>query len=106
MKECDALESNSTTAEVPLMKKHTNDHAWSFLVFLHNNMVNLPVNIVLLDSNRNRIGYMGRGRCSYSSLISTGARIGASVSEMTSPQAKHLHSTCNTSEAAWVLYTL
>jgi hypothetical protein len=46
-------------------------------------MVDLPVNIVLLGSNRNRVGSTGRGRCSCSSLISTGAWIGASLSEMT-----------------------
>jgi hypothetical protein len=46
-------------------------------------MVDLPVNIVLLGSNKNRTGSTCRGRCSYSSLISTGAWIGASVSEMT-----------------------
>jgi hypothetical protein len=45
-------------------------------------MVDLPTNIVLLGSNRNRIGSMGRGRCSYSSLIIMGACIRASVSEM------------------------
>jgi hypothetical protein len=45
-------------------------------------MVDLPMNIVLLGSNRNRIGTMGRGRCSCSSLISMDAQIGASVSKM------------------------
>jgi hypothetical protein len=82
MKECDASKSNSTTAEVSLMKKHTNDHVQSFLGFLHNNMVDLPMNIVLLGSNRNRVGSTSRGRCSSSSLISAGARIGASVGVM------------------------
>jgi hypothetical protein len=38
---------------------------------LHSNMVDLPANMVLLGSNRNRIGSTGR------------AQIGASVSEMT-----------------------
>jgi hypothetical protein len=46
-------------------------------------MVDLPTNIVLLGSNMNNIGSMGTDRCSYSCLISIGARIGASVSEMT-----------------------
>jgi hypothetical protein len=74
MKECDAPESNSTTAE-----GSTNDHVWSFLCFLHSNMVDLPTNIVLLGSNRNRVGSMGWCWCSTSSLIRIGARIGASV---------------------------
>jgi hypothetical protein len=64
-------------------EKHTNDHVRSFLGFLHSNMVDLPMNIVLLDSNRNIIGSTGRGRRSCSSLISTGAWIRASVSETT-----------------------
>jgi hypothetical protein len=42
-------------------------------------MVDTPVNIVLLGGNRNRVGSTGRGRCSYSRLISTSVRIGASV---------------------------
>jgi hypothetical protein len=42
-----------------------------------------PMSIVLLGSNRNIVGSTGRSRCSYSSLISTGAQIGASVSQMT-----------------------
>jgi hypothetical protein len=46
-------------------------------------MVDLPLNIVLLGSNRNKIGSTGRGMCSCSSLISMGEQIGASVSEMT-----------------------
>jgi hypothetical protein len=45
-------------------------------------MVDLPANIVLLGSNRNLIGSMGRGRCSCSCLISKGAWIGASVGIM------------------------
>jgi hypothetical protein len=46
-------------------------------------MIDLPMNIVLLGSNMNKVGSMGRGRCSSSSLISTGAWIGASISKMT-----------------------
>jgi hypothetical protein len=45
-------------------------------------MVDLPMNVVLLGSNRNRVGSMSRGRCSSSSLISTGVWIGASTSIM------------------------
>jgi hypothetical protein len=81
-KECDALESNDTTVEVSLIKKHTNDHVQSFLGFLHNNMVDSPMSIVLLGSNRNRVGSTSKGRCRSSSLIGTGAWIGASVGIM------------------------
>jgi hypothetical protein len=45
-------------------------------------MVDSPMSIVLLSSNRNKVGSTGRGRCSSSSLISTGALIGASVGMM------------------------
>jgi hypothetical protein len=45
-------------------------------------MIDSPTVVVLLGSNRNRVGSMGRGRCSYSRLIGTSARIGASVDIM------------------------
>jgi hypothetical protein len=45
-------------------------------------MVDSPMSIVLLGSNRNRVESTSRGRCSISSLIGTGARIGASVGIM------------------------
>jgi hypothetical protein len=45
-------------------------------------MINSPTGIVLLGSNRNRVGSMGRGRCSYSRLIDTSTWIGASISVM------------------------
>jgi hypothetical protein len=38
--------------------------------------------VVLLGSNRNRVGSTGRGRCSYSRLIDTSAWIGASIGVM------------------------
>jgi hypothetical protein len=63
-------------------EKHTNDNVRSFLSFFHGHMIDSPTGIVLLGSNRNRIGSMGRGRCSYSRLIDTSARIGASVGVM------------------------
>jgi hypothetical protein len=65
-------------------EKHTNDNIRSFLGFLHSNMVDIPTSIVLLGNNRNRVGSTGRCRCSSSSssLISTGARIGASIGIM------------------------
>jgi hypothetical protein len=45
-------------------------------------MVGSLMSIVLLGSNRNKVGSTGRGRCSSSSLISMGAWIGASVGIM------------------------
>jgi hypothetical protein len=42
-------------------------------------MVDYPMSIVLLGSNRNRVGSTSGSRCSSSSLIGTGAQIGASV---------------------------
>jgi hypothetical protein len=45
-------------------------------------MIDSPMGVVLLGSNRNRVGSTGRGKCSYSGLISTSARIGASVGVM------------------------
>jgi hypothetical protein len=42
-------------------------------------MVDSPMSIVLLGSNRNRVGSTSGGRCSSSNLIGTGARIGASI---------------------------
>jgi UDP-N-acetylglucosamine enolpyruvyl transferase len=42
-------------------------------------MVNSSTSIVLLGSNRDRVGSTGRGRYSSSSLISTDVRTGASV---------------------------
>jgi hypothetical protein len=63
-------------------EKHTNDNIRSFSCFFYNNMVDSPTTIVLLVSNRNKVGSTGRGRCSSSSLTSTSARIGASVGIM------------------------
>jgi hypothetical protein len=45
-------------------------------------MIDSPTCIVLLGSNRNRVGSTGRGRCSYSRLIDTSARIGALIGVM------------------------
>jgi hypothetical protein len=45
-------------------------------------MVDSLMCIVLLGSNRNRVGSTSGGRCSSSSLIGTGAWIGASVGVM------------------------
>jgi hypothetical protein len=45
-------------------------------------MIDSPTGAVLLGSNRNRVSSMGRGRCSYSRLIDTSARIGALIGVM------------------------
>jgi hypothetical protein len=45
-------------------------------------MIDSPTGVVLLGSNRNRVGSMGRGRCSYSRLINTSAQIGALIGIM------------------------
>jgi hypothetical protein len=45
-------------------------------------MIDSPTGVVLLGSNRNRVGSMGRGRCSYSRLIDKSAWIGASIGIM------------------------
>jgi hypothetical protein len=45
-------------------------------------MVDSPMSIVLLGSNRNRVDSTGRGRCRCSGLISTSAWIGALVGVM------------------------
>jgi hypothetical protein len=42
-------------------------------------MIDSPMGVVLLGSNRNKVGSTGRGRCSYSGLIGASGRIGASV---------------------------
>jgi hypothetical protein len=42
-------------------------------------MINTPTGVVLLGSNRNRVGSTGRSRCSYSRLIDMSAWIGASI---------------------------
>jgi hypothetical protein len=48
---------------------HTNGNIRSFLRFSHNHMIDSPMGVVLLGSNRNIVGSMGRDRCSYSRLI-------------------------------------
>jgi hypothetical protein len=45
-------------------------------------MIDSPTGVVLLGSNRNRVGSMGRDRCNCSGLISTCAPIGAPVGVM------------------------
>jgi hypothetical protein len=45
-------------------------------------MIDSRTGVVLLGSNRNRVGSTGRGRCSYSRLIDMSAQIGASIGVM------------------------
>jgi hypothetical protein len=45
-------------------------------------MIDSPTGVVLLGSNRNRVGSTGSGKCSYSRLTDTSARIGASIGVM------------------------
>jgi hypothetical protein len=45
-------------------------------------MIDSPTGVVLLGSNRNRVGATGRGRYSYSGLIYMSAWIGASIGVM------------------------
>jgi hypothetical protein len=45
-------------------------------------MIDSPTGVVLLGSKRNRVGFTGRGRCSYSRLINMSAQIGASIGVM------------------------
>jgi hypothetical protein len=45
-------------------------------------MIDSPKSVVLLGSYGNRVDSMGWGRCSYSGLIGTSARIGASIGVM------------------------
>jgi hypothetical protein len=83
MKECDAPESNSTTTEVSLTRNIPMTISRASWASSTVTWLILPW-AVLLGSNRNRVGSMGRGRgrCSSSSLTSTGVWIGASVGIM------------------------
>jgi hypothetical protein len=63
-------------------EKHTNDNIRSFLCFFHSHMIDSPMGVDLLGSNRNKIGSMGRGRCSYSRPIDTSVRNGALIGVM------------------------
>jgi hypothetical protein len=63
-------------------EKHTNGNIRSFLRFFHNHLIDSPTGVVLLGSNRNRVGSIGRGRHSYSRLINSSAWIGTSIDVM------------------------
>jgi hypothetical protein len=45
-------------------------------------VIDSPTGVVLLGSNKNRVGSTGRGRCRYSRLTDTSAWIGASIGVM------------------------
>jgi hypothetical protein len=75
--QCSRIEQHYCRSVVD--EKHTNDNIRSFLCFFHNHIIDSSTSVVLLGSNRNIIGSMGRGRCSYSRLTDTSARIGASI---------------------------
>jgi hypothetical protein len=64
-------------------RKRTNDHVWSFLGFLHCDMIDLSMNIVLPSSDRNRIRPMGRCRGGHSCLRRVVARVGVLVGKVT-----------------------
>jgi hypothetical protein len=64
-------------------KKCTNDHVWSFLGFLYYDVIDLPVNIVISSSNRNRISPTGRRRGGHSYLRREVVWIGALVGKVT-----------------------
>jgi hypothetical protein len=52
------------------------------LRFFHSHMIDSPTGVVLLGSNKNRVGSTGRGKCSYSRLTNMSVRIGASIGVM------------------------
>jgi hypothetical protein len=64
-------------------EKRTNDHVWSFLGFIHYDVIDLPMNLVLSGSNRNKISPMSRRRGRHSCLRRAIAWIGALVGKVT-----------------------
>jgi hypothetical protein len=64
-------------------EKHTNDHVWSFLCFLHRDMIDLPTYIVLPSRRRNIISSKGRRRGGHNYLRRAVAQIGALVGKVT-----------------------
>jgi hypothetical protein len=69
--QCSRIEQHYCRSVVD--EKHTNDNIRSFMRFFHSHMIDSPMGVVLLGNNRNRVGSMGRGRCSYSGLIDMSA---------------------------------
>jgi hypothetical protein len=66
---CSRIEQHYSRSVID--EKHTNDNIRSFLRFFHSHMIDSPMGVVLLGSNRNKVGSTGRGRCSYSRLTDT-----------------------------------
>jgi hypothetical protein len=64
-------------------EKCTNDHVRSFLGFLHCDMIDLSVDIVLPSSNRNRISPTSRCGGGHGFLRSVVALVGALVGKVT-----------------------
>jgi hypothetical protein len=56
------LQNQTAQLQSVINKKRTNDHVWSFLGFLHCDVIDLSVNIVLSSNNRNIISPTGRRR--------------------------------------------
>jgi hypothetical protein len=65
-------------------EKYTKDHVWSLLGFLHYDMIDLPMNIVLSGSKWNRISSTGRHRGGHNCLRRAIVRIGALIVKVTS----------------------
>jgi hypothetical protein len=65
--ECSGIKQHNSRSVVD--EKHTNGNIRSFLHFFHGHMIDSPTGIVVLGSNRNKVGSMGRGRCSCIGLI-------------------------------------
>jgi hypothetical protein len=65
-------------------EKNTNDNIWSFLGFLHSNMVDSLMSIVLPGTNRNRVGSTGRCKGRHNCLMRVSMWIGALVGIVTS----------------------
>jgi hypothetical protein len=78
--QCSRIEQHYCRSVVDV--KHTNDNIRSFLRFFHCHMIDSPTSVVLLGSDRNRVGSTGRGRCSYNRLTDTSAWIGTSIGVM------------------------
>jgi hypothetical protein len=64
-------------------EKCTNDHVWSFLGFLHCDVIDLSTNIVLSSNNRNRISPTGRCKGGHDCLRRVVALTGALVGKVT-----------------------
>jgi hypothetical protein len=78
---CSRIKQNNCRSVID--EKCTNDHVWSFLGFLHCDVIDLSMNIILSSSNRNRIGPTGRRRGAHSCLRRAVAQIGALVGKVT-----------------------